>query len=40
MTAAEKRYAEACAKDTKEPTLANLQAALDAARAVYRERHP
>jgi len=40
MNAAEKRYAEACRKDIEEPTPANLKAALDAAREVYRERHP
>lgn len=39
MTAAEQRYAEACRKDIEDPTPANLRAALDAAREVYRERH-
>lgn len=33
------RYAEACRKDIEDPTPANLRAALDATREVYRERH-
>lgn len=39
MTEAERKYAEACRKDIEDPTPANLRAALNATREVYRERH-